>query len=174
MSQPIRDINSSPTQEDPEVPACSREELAKECVKNIPKPDPNLDWAVEMNSHDKRNACQEEQQEQDVGLNYDPCLPSPSPEPIPQDLGCSGQRFEQESNQSEPIDQRKESVWEMEQRVCHLDIANAISGQGSSSQDTSHWCLGVCGQHMLRDWFTPKRNSVWPLAKVNSSLSTSR
>ncbi len=24
---------------------------------------------------------------------------------------------------------------------------------------------------MLRDWFTPKRNSVWPEAKVNSSLS---
>ena len=24
---------------------------------------------------------------------------------------------------------------------------------------------------MLRDWFMPKRNSVWPEAKVNSSLS---
>ena len=24
---------------------------------------------------------------------------------------------------------------------------------------------------MLRDWFTPKRNSVWPLAKVNSCLT---
>ena len=35
LSQLIRDVNSSPTQEDPEVP----EELVKECVKNIPKPD---------------------------------------------------------------------------------------------------------------------------------------
>merc|ERR1712163_1463 len=25
--------------------------------------------------------------------------------------------------------------------------------------------------HMHRDWFTPKRNTVWPEAKVNSSLS---
>ena len=54
MSQLIADINV-PTQEedpdnDPEVPARSHEELAKECIKNIPKPDPNLDWSVEMNS----------------------------------------------------------------------------------------------------------------------------
>ena len=124
-----------------------------------------------MNSYDGLNTGQKEQQEQDVGLNYDPCLPSPSAEPIPQDLGCSRQRFEQESNQSEPIDQREESVRGMEHRACHLDTANAISGQGSNSQDTSHRRLGVCGQRMLRDWFTPKRNSVWPLAKVNSCLS---
>ena len=65
MSQLIADVNV-PTQEenpdnDPEVPACSHEELVKECVKNIPKPDPNLDWLVEMNSRDRCNACQEEQ-----------------------------------------------------------------------------------------------------------------
>ena len=101
MSQLIRDVNSSPTQEDPEVPARSHEELAKECVKNIPKPDPDFDWLVEMNSHDRRNVCQE-QQEQDVRLYQDPCLPSPSAEPIPLDQGCSRQRFEQESVQSEP------------------------------------------------------------------------
>ena len=110
MSQLLADVNSSPTQEDPEVPAPSLEELAKECVKNIPKADPDFYWLVKMNSHDRRNACQE-QQEQDVGLNYDPCLPSPSAEPIPQDLGCSGQRFEQESVQSEPSSLRiQESV----------------------------------------------------------------
>ena len=56
----------------------------------------------------------------------------------------------------------------MEHRACHLDTESSISGQGFSSQDTG---LGVCGQRMLRDWFTPKRNSVWPEAKVNSSLS---
>ena len=83
MSQLLRDFTSSPTHEDPEVPARSREELAKECVKNIPKPDPNLDWAVEMKSYDRRNTCQEEQKEQEVGLNYDPCFPPPSAEPIP-------------------------------------------------------------------------------------------
>ena len=59
----------------------------------------------------------------------------------------------------------------MEHRACHLDTTYAISGQGSSSQETSHCRLGVFGQHMLRNWFTPKRNSVWPKAKVNSSLS---
>ena len=59
----------------------------------------------------------------------------------------------------------------MEHRACHLDTLYAILGQGSSSQETSHCHLGVCGQHMLRDWFMPKRNSVWPEAKVNSSLS---
>ena len=59
----------------------------------------------------------------------------------------------------------------MECRACHLDTLYAISGQGSSSQETSHRCLGVCGQCMLRDWFMPKRNSVWPEVKVNSSLS---
>ena len=40
LSQLIRDVNSSPTQKDPEVPACSREELVKECVKTFPNQTP--------------------------------------------------------------------------------------------------------------------------------------
>ena len=104
----------------------------------------------------------------EVGRYQDPCLPSPPCEPIPQDLGCSRQRFEQESSQSEP-DLREECVKEMERRACHLDTSNAIAGQGSNSQETNRH-LGVCGQHMLRDWFTPRRNTVWPETKVNSSL----
>ena len=112
MSQLIAEVNV-PTQEedpvnDPEVPARSHEELVKECVKNIPKSDPNLDWAAKIGCYDDLNTGHEEQQEQEVGLNYDSCLPSLSAEPISQDLGCSGQRFEQESNQSEPIDLKKE------------------------------------------------------------------
>ena len=43
ISQLIRDVNSSPTQEDPGVPARSHEELVRECVKDIPKPDPDFD-----------------------------------------------------------------------------------------------------------------------------------
>ena len=92
----------------------------------------------------------------EAGQYQDPFLPSPPSEPIPQDLGCSRQRFKQESNQSEPSDLREEYVREMERRVCHLDTSNAIAGQGPNSQETSHCHLGVCGQHELRDWFTPK------------------
>ena len=106
----------------------------------------------------------------EAGCYQDPCLPSPPCEPIPQDLEWSRQRFKQKSSQSEP-DLREECVKEMEQRACHLDTSNVIAGQGSNSQETSHRCLGVFGQRMLRDWFKPKRNSVWPEAKVNSSLS---
>ena len=98
-----------------------------------------------------------------------PCFPSPPSEPNPQDLGCSRQRFEQESSQSEP-DLREECVREMERTACHLDTSNAIAGQGPNTQETSHRHLGVCGQRMLRDWFQPKRNSVWPEAKVNGCL----
>ena len=100
------------------------------------------------------------------GHNLDPCLPYLLCEPSPQYLGCSEQRFKQESSQSEP-DLREECVREMERTACHLDTSNAIMGQGPNTQETSHCHLRVCGQHMLRDWFTPKRNSVWQEAKVN-------
>ena len=58
----------------------------------------------------------------------------------------------------------------MERTACLLDTSNAIAGQGPNTQDTSHRRLGVCGQRMLRDWFAPRRNTVWPEAKVNASL----
>ena len=155
MSQLLADFNSSPTKEDPEVPAHSREELAKECVKNIPKPDPNFDWLVEMNSHDRRNVCQE-QQEQDVGLYQGPGLPSPSAEPIPLDQGCSGQRFEQESVQSEPSGLMvQEFVLEMEHRASHQDTSDAIMGHSSKPQEVSNLRLGLVGERMLRDWYQP-------------------
>ena len=85
LSQLVWDINSSPSQEDPGVPAHSQ--VVAECLKGIPKPD-DFDWVVKMNAHDKHNACQEEQ-EQDVRLQQDPCLPSLSAEPIPLCQGCS-------------------------------------------------------------------------------------
>ena len=99
----------------------------------------------------------------------DPCLPSPLREPSLQYLGWSKQRLEQKSSQSEP-NLREECVREMERTACHLDTSNTIAGQGPNTQETSHHCLGVCGQRMLRDWFMPRTNTVWPEAKVNASL----
>ena len=58
----------------------------------------------------------------------------------------------------------------MERRTCHMNTSNTTAGQGSNFQETSHCHLMVCGQRILRDWFTPRRNTVWPEAKVNSSL----
>ena len=81
----------------------------------------------------------------DVGQFHDPCLPSPPAEPIPLDQGCSGQRFKQESVQSEPSDLWvQECVLEMEGRASHLDTSNAITGHSSSSQEVSNRRLGVC------------------------------
>ena len=91
MSQLIRDVNSSPTQEDPGVPARSpRTEAALKPV--------SLDWNAEVEHYAPLPPVLEEE-EQDVGLKQDPCLPSPPAEPIPLDQGCSGQRFEQDSVQ---------------------------------------------------------------------------
>ena len=78
------------------------------------------------------------------GYKLDPCLPSLLREPSPQYLGCSEQRFEQESSQLEP-DLREECVREIERTACHLDTSNAIAGQGPNTQETSHHRLGVCG-----------------------------
>ena len=160
MSQLIADINVPTPEEDPEdIPPHSLATVAAlQPVK--------LDWNEEV-EREAPPAPVLEEEVMEVGHFQDPCLPSPPREPIPEDLGCSRQRFKQESNQSKPSDLREECVREMECRACHLDTSNAISGQGSSSQETSHHWLGVCGQRMLRDWFTPKRNSVWPEAKVN-------
>ena len=124
-----------------------------------------------MNSHDRCNTCQEEQQEQDVGLNYDPCLPSPSAEPIPQDLGCSRQGFKQDSVQSKPSGPKVEDfVWEMERRASHQDTLDAILGHSSIPQEASHRHLGIVRECMLRDWFQSQRNTVWMEALVNSKL----
>ena len=46
-SQLVRDL-SSPTQEDPGVPACSQ--VVAEILKNIPKPE-NLNWAAKMDAY---------------------------------------------------------------------------------------------------------------------------
>ena len=72
-----------------------------------------------------------EEETVEEGHHQDPCLPSLPREPIPQE-GCSKQRFEQESNQSEP-DLREECVREMERTACHLDTSNAIAGQGPNT-----------------------------------------
>ena len=93
LSQLVQDVNSSPTQEDPGVPARSpRTEAALQPV--------SLDWAAEPELYAPLPPVLEDD-EQAVGLQQDPCLPSPPAEPIPLDQGCSRQRFEQESVQSE-------------------------------------------------------------------------
>ena len=99
-----------------------------------------------MNSHNRHLACQEEehQEEQEVGLNYDPCLPSPSAEPITLDQGFPGQRFEQESVQSEPSGPKVEDfVWEMECRASHQDTLDAILGHSSIPQEVSQRHLEI-------------------------------
>ena len=95
MSQLIADVNV-PTQEDPEVPACSpRTEAALQPV--------SLDWNAEV-EHNAPLSLVLEEVKQDLGHFQDPCLPSLPAEPIPLDLVCSGQKFKQESVQSEPND----------------------------------------------------------------------
>ena len=92
----MRDINSSPTQEDPGVPAHSpRTEAALQPVL--------LNWAAESELYAPLPPVMEND-EQDVGLQQDPCLPYLPAEPNPLDLRCSRQRFKQDSFQSEPND----------------------------------------------------------------------
>ena len=121
--QLIRDVNI-PTQEDPEVSPCSpRTEAALQPV--------SLDWNAEV-EHNAPLPPVLEEDEQDVRHFQDPCLPSPPAEPIPLDQGCSRQRFEQESVQSEPNDHRvQEFVWEMECRASHQNTSDAITGHSS-------------------------------------------
>ena len=102
------------------------------------------------------------------GHYHRPCLPSPLCEPIPRE-GCSKQRFEQESSQSEP-DLREECVREIERTACHLDTSNAITGQDSNTQEAGHRHLGICRQCMLAEWYRPRRSSVLPEAKLNMCL----
>ena len=73
------------------------------------------------------------------------------------------------SNQSEP-DLRDECVREMERTACRLDTSNAIVGQDSNTLEAGHRRLGICGQHMLAKWYTPRRSSVLPEAKLNTCL----
>ena len=73
MSQLIADVNV-PTQEDPRVPARSpRTEAALQPV--------SLDWNAGV-EHNTPLPPLLEEEEQDVGLYQDPCLPSPPAEPI--------------------------------------------------------------------------------------------
>ena len=105
-----------------------------------------------------------EDQEQEAGLKQDPCLPSPSDEPIPLGQGCSRQKFEQWSLQSEPTEQRvREFVQEAQHRVCHQYTSDAISGHSSKLQEVS---LGLVGECMLHDWYQPAHRSVWTEQKV--------
>ena len=69
-SQLLRELSSSPTQEDPGAPACSQ--VVAEILKDIPKPE-GLDWVAVMDAQDT--------EEQDDGHMEDPCLPSQSVEP---------------------------------------------------------------------------------------------
>ena len=143
MSQLISDVNI-PTQEDPGVPARSpRTEAALQPV--------SLDWNAEVEHYAPLPPVLEEE-EQDVGLNQDPCLPSLPAEPIPLDQGCSGQRFEQESVQSEPSGLWvQEFVWEMERRASHQDTSDAIMGHSSKLRVVSNRHLGLFGERMLQD-----------------------
>ena len=96
---------------------------------------------------------------------------SPPDEPIPLGQGCSRQKFEQESFQSELNDQRvKEYVQEMQHRASHQDTSDAITGHSSKPQEVSNHHLGLVGEHMLQDWFQQERYSVWSEAKVNAKL----
>ena len=79
----------------------------------------HLDWNEEVEREAPSSPALEEVVE--VGRFQDPCLPSPPAEHTPQDLGCSRQRFEQESNQSKPSDLREKYV------------SYVILGQDSSS-----------------------------------------
>ena len=134
MLQLIKDVNV-PTQEDPEVPPHSqRTEAALRPV--------SLDWNTEV-EHNAPLPPVLEEEEQDVGHYQDPCLPSPPAEPIPLDQGCSGQRFEQESVQSEPSGLRvQEFVWEMEHRASHQDTSDTIMGHSSKPHEVSNCCWG--------------------------------
>ena len=86
VSQLVRDL-STPTQEDPGVPAHSPE--VEEALKPL-----NIEcWASKMDAYMEGH---------DLGQN-DPCFPSQSVEP-PLGEGSSRQKFEQWSFQSEPTE----------------------------------------------------------------------
>ena len=109
-----------------------------------------MDWNTEVKQYDPLPPVLEED-EQDFGLNQDPCLPSLPAEPIPLDQGCSGQRFEQGSVQSEPSGLRvQEFVWEMEHRASHQDTSDTITGHSSKPQEVRNRCLGLVGERSSR------------------------
>ena len=124
-SQLVRDL-SSPTQEDPGVPAHSQG--VAEIPRDIPKPE-NFDWVAEMDAHNT--------EEQDNG-QMDPCLPSQSVE-LPQGQGSSRQKFEPWSFQSEPTEQRIQEFVQEAQHIASLqDTSVAISGHSSKPQEVSN------------------------------------
>ena len=161
MSQLLADINAPTPEEHPGD--CPPRSPTTEAVLQPS----DLDWADEVEQAAPSHPQLEEETVEE-GHRQFPCLPSLPHEPIPQE-GCSEQRFEQESNQSEP-DLREECVREMERMACHLDTSNAIAGQGPNAQETGHCRLGICGQRMLSDWYTQRRSTVLSEAKLYSSL----
>ena len=54
--------------------------------------------------------------------------------------------------------------------ACNLYTSNAIVGQGPNTQVAGHRRLGICRQRMLANWYTPRRSSVLPEAKLNMCL----
>ena len=72
--------------------------MVAEILRDIPKPG-NFDWVAEMDAYNTKIESEHnapldhilEDQEQEVRLQQDPCLPSPSDEPIPLGQGCSRQ-----------------------------------------------------------------------------------
>ena len=146
----MRDVNSSPTQEDPGVLA--RSPRTEEALQPVP-----LDWVTESERNYTPLDPILEDQEQEVGLQQDPCLPSPSDEPIPLGQGCSRQKFEPWSLQFEPNDQRvKEYVQEVQCIASHQDTSDAISGHSSKPQEVSNHCLGFVRERMFWDWYKPQ------------------
>ena len=59
----------------------------------------------------------------------------------------------------------------MDKMACHLDTSYAITGHNTVNQETSHHLLGICGQCILADWYTPRRTTVLSEAKLDLSLS---
>ena len=107
---------------------------------------------------------------QDMGL-VDPSLSPQSVEEIPLGQEDSRQEVEQRSHQSEPNEQRvQDYVQEAWQRASHQDTSNAISGHSSKPLELSNCCLGLVGEHMLRDWYLPECGSVWLEQKVFDRL----
>ena len=144
-----------PSQEDLGVPPCSPETEAALRPVSI------ADWNAEVEQNNAPLPPILEEDKQDVGHFHDPCLPSPPAKPIPLDQGCSGQRFEQGSVQSEPSGLWVQEFFrDMERKASHQDTSDAITGHSSKPRVVSNCRLELVGERMLRDWFQPQRDSV--------------
>ena len=96
MSQLLTDVNTpTPKDHSGEYPLCSltTETALQPC---------DLDWNNDVEQEAPSYPVLKEENVE-AGCYQDLCLPSLPSELIPQDLGCSRQRFEQEFNQYSPV-----------------------------------------------------------------------